>query len=88
LKKKLLAPLCRLDPMFIWSLCWCFALVFLAEVLQLSLEIGAFLAGLSLADSATALDLPRRTADRYWAYARAWIYKTLNGEEQSDPGVS
>jgi RNA polymerase sigma factor (TIGR02999 family) len=36
-----------------------------------------FFAGLSLADSAAALGLARRTADRYWAYARAWIYKTL-----------
>jgi RNA polymerase sigma factor (TIGR02999 family) len=39
-----------------------------------------FFAGLTLEESAAALGLARRTADRYWAYARAWIYKTLNGE--------
>jgi Kef-type K+ transport system membrane component KefB len=37
------------EPMFIWSLCWCFLLVLAAEAMSLSLEIGAFLAGLSLA---------------------------------------
>jgi Kef-type K+ transport system membrane component KefB len=37
------------EPMFIWSLCWCFLLVLGAEALHLSLEIGAFLAGVSLA---------------------------------------
>jgi RNA polymerase sigma factor (TIGR02999 family) len=44
-----------------------------------------FFAGLSLADAAAALGLARRTADRYWAYARAWIYKTLetdSGEQE------
>jgi Kef-type K+ transport system membrane component KefB len=48
------------EAMFIWSLCWCFALVFLAEVLQLSLEIGAFLAGLSLAQLPYNEELRRR----------------------------
>jgi Kef-type K+ transport system membrane component KefB len=37
------------EPMLIWSLSWCFLFVLGAEVLDLSLEIGAFLAGLSLA---------------------------------------
>jgi Kef-type K+ transport system membrane component KefB len=48
------------EAMFIWSLCWCFALVFAAEVLQLSLEIGAFLAGLSLAQLPYNEELRRR----------------------------
>jgi RNA polymerase sigma factor (TIGR02999 family) len=39
-----------------------------------------FFAGLTLDESAAALGLARRTADRYWAYARAWLYKTLNGD--------
>jgi Kef-type K+ transport system membrane component KefB len=37
------------EPLFIWSLCWCFLFVLGAEVMNLSLEIGAFLAGVSLA---------------------------------------
>jgi Kef-type K+ transport system membrane component KefB len=37
------------EPLFIWSLCWCFLFVLGAEALHLSLEIGAFLAGVSLA---------------------------------------
>jgi Kef-type K+ transport system membrane component KefB len=48
------------EAMFIWSLCWCFLFVFGAEVLQLSLEIGAFLAGLSLAQLPYNHDLRRR----------------------------
>ncbi len=37
------------EPLFIWSLCWCFVFVMGAEVMNLSLEIGAFVAGISLA---------------------------------------
>jgi len=32
-----------------------------------------FFAGLTLADAAALLHLPRRSADRLWAYARAWL---------------
>lgn len=48
------------EPMLIWSLCWCFLFVLGAEVLALSLEIGAFLAGLSLAQLPYNHDLRRR----------------------------
>jgi Kef-type K+ transport system membrane component KefB len=48
------------EAIFIWSLTWCFALVYVAEVLQLSLEIGAFLAGLSLAQLPYNEELRRR----------------------------
>jgi len=37
------------EPLLIWSLCWCFLFVLGAEAMNLSLEIGAFLAGVSLA---------------------------------------
>lgn len=37
------------ETSFFWSLCWCFLAVLGAQFLGLSLEIGAFLAGLSLA---------------------------------------
>jgi Kef-type K+ transport system membrane component KefB len=48
------------EAMFIWSLCWCFLFVLGAEVLELSLEIGAFLAGVSLAQLPYNHDLRRR----------------------------
>jgi RNA polymerase sigma factor (TIGR02999 family) len=32
-----------------------------------------FFAGLTLAEAAAALDVPRRTVDRLWVYAKAWL---------------
>lgn len=49
-----------LESMFIWGLTWCFALVLAAEVLELSVEIGAFLAGISLAQLPFSHELRRR----------------------------
>ncbi len=37
-----------------------------------------FFAGLTLEEAAAALSIARRTADRRWAFARAWLYQTLN----------
>jgi RNA polymerase sigma factor (TIGR02999 family) len=39
-----------------------------------------FFAGLSLKDSADALGLTRREADRHWAYARAWLFDRLRAD--------
>ena len=36
-----------------------------------------FFAGMTLGDAAEALGLPRRTADRHWAFARAWLADAL-----------
>ena len=36
-----------------------------------------FFAGLSQADAAATLGIPRRTADRLWAFARAWLFQRL-----------
>ena len=36
-----------------------------------------FFAGLTLGEAAEALGLPRRTADRYWGFARAWLADAL-----------
>jgi RNA polymerase sigma factor (TIGR02999 family) len=36
-----------------------------------------FFAGLTQAEAAEALGLARRTGDRHWAYARAWLYERL-----------
>jgi Kef-type K+ transport system membrane component KefB len=48
------------DTLLIWSLCLCFGFVFAAESLGLSPELGAFLAGLSLAQLRCSEDLKRR----------------------------
>jgi RNA polymerase sigma factor (TIGR02999 family) len=43
-----------------------------------------FFAGLTQAEAAEALGLARRTADRHWSYARAWLYERLRrGEAQA-----
>jgi Kef-type K+ transport system membrane component KefB len=44
----------------VWGIAWCLAFVGLASVLGLSAEIGAFLAGISLAQLPCAHDLARR----------------------------
>jgi len=36
-----------------------------------------YFAGLTLEQSAEILGIARRTADRYWAYARAWLHKEV-----------
>ncbi|MGC1480743.1 MAG: cation:proton antiporter [Chthoniobacterales bacterium] len=46
--------------LFIWSLAWCFLLVSAAHVFHLSHEVGAFLAGISLAQLPHNRDLHRR----------------------------
>jgi RNA polymerase sigma factor (TIGR02999 family) len=38
-----------------------------------------FFAGLTLEDAAGVLDLSPATADRYWAFARAWLFRELSG---------
>jgi Kef-type K+ transport system membrane component KefB len=48
------------EATLVWSLCWCFAFVVGSEWLNLSPEIGAFLAGISLAQLPIAHDLRRR----------------------------
>ena len=49
-----------LEGLFIWSLTWCFAFILLAELLGLSVEIGAFVAGVSLAQLTYNHELVRR----------------------------
>jgi RNA polymerase sigma factor (TIGR02999 family) len=44
-----------------------------------------FFVGLTQEEAAAALGLPRRTADRTWAYARAWLCQALTqGEDAPD----
>lgn len=45
-----------------------------------------FFAGLSLEQIAKVLGISRRTADRYWAYGRAWLRKEITrGESNHSP---
>jgi RNA polymerase sigma factor (TIGR02999 family) len=44
-----------------------------------------FFAGLTLAEAADTLGIARRTADRYWAFARSWLYDALRtGDERPE----
>jgi RNA polymerase sigma factor (TIGR02999 family) len=45
-----------------------------------------FFAGLTQAEAAEALGLAPRTADRHWAYARAWLYERLRRGEAPPDG--
>lgn len=57
----LFASVARSAPAaMVWSLAWCFVLVEVAHLLGLSVEIGSFLAGLSLAQLPWRHDLRRR----------------------------
>lgn len=40
-----------------------------------------FFAGLSVPDAAAALGISTSTADRYWAYARAWLGHALRSDD-------
>ena len=52
-----------------------------AEVVKLS-----YFGGFTLAEAAEVLGISRRTAQRYWAFARAWLYEEMTrGEEPPSP---
>jgi RNA polymerase sigma factor (TIGR02999 family) len=40
-----------------------------------------YFAGLTLKEAAATLGVAPRTADSYWAYARAWLFAELRGEQ-------
>ena len=52
-----------------------------------------FFGGLSVEDAGRVLGISRATADRYWSYARVWLYSELNdagprpGVEERSPQV-
>jgi len=39
-----------------------------------------YFAGLNLKEAADLLGISKSTADRYWSYARAWLFRELNPE--------
>jgi RNA polymerase sigma factor (TIGR02999 family) len=44
-----------------------------------------FFAGLSTPEAAAALGVSVATAERWWAYARAWLYSELEGGDEPSP---
>jgi RNA polymerase sigma factor (TIGR02999 family) len=44
-----------------------------------------FFAGQSLKEAAAALDISTSTADRYWAYARAWLFTAIRPDGSAHP---
>jgi len=43
-----------------------------------------FFAGLSMPEAAAALNISVATAERWWRYARTWLYAALGSQEKSD----
>ena len=54
-----------------------------AELVQLR-----FFGGLTVRESAANLGISVATAERYWAFARAWLYAELNGEVDPDSSTN
>jgi len=51
-----------------------------AELVQLR-----YFAGLSVEQAAEVLQISRATADRYWRYAKTWLYCALNRSHPGEP---
>jgi RNA polymerase sigma factor (TIGR02999 family) len=51
-----------------------------AEVVQLR-----YFAGLSVEEAARALNISVATAKRRWTYARAWLFRAIQGRDQEPP---
>jgi DNA-directed RNA polymerase specialized sigma24 family protein len=39
-----------------------------------------YFTGLSVQEAADVLGISRATADRYWSYAKVWLYCAISGE--------
>jgi RNA polymerase sigma factor (TIGR02999 family) len=50
-----------------------------AEVVKLR-----YFVGLTIEDAARALGISVRTANRHWAFARAWLYQTISDDSEAD----
>ncbi len=63
------------------------ALTRLAEKQPLKAELVKlrFFAGLTMPEAAEALGVSLATAERYWTFARSWLYAELS-EPDEDPG--
>ncbi len=74
------------QALLVWSLSWCFLLVLLAAAFGLSLEIGAFLAGVSLAQLKCSHDLTRRVRP-LMNFFIAVFFVTLGAQMRFDAAV-
>jgi RNA polymerase sigma factor (TIGR02999 family) len=45
-----------------------------------------YFTGLSVQEAADVLGISRATADRYWAYAKVWLYCAISGEDTPRQG--
>jgi RNA polymerase sigma factor (TIGR02999 family) len=43
-----------------------------------------FFTGLTLEEAASALGIARRSADRYWVFARSWLYEELRTRDEAE----
>jgi DNA-directed RNA polymerase specialized sigma24 family protein len=61
------------------------ALARLAEKQPLKAELVKlrFFAGLTMPEAARALGVPLTTAERYWTFARSWLYAELADPDQN-----
>jgi RNA polymerase sigma factor (TIGR02999 family) len=41
-----------------------------------------YFVGMTLEEAAAALDISARTADNYWAHARAWLFREIKAQQQ------
>ena len=48
------------------------------------MTVRRLIAGLTQQEAAEVLGVTRRTADRYWAYARAWLLHAIEGRDGGD----
>jgi predicted DNA-binding protein (UPF0251 family) len=46
-----------------------------------------FFTGLTQTEAAACLGIARRTANRYWAFARVWLYDALRNNSASPHGA-
>lgn len=54
-----------------------------AQLIQLR-----YFVGLSIPDAAKSLGISPRTADRLWAFARAWLHREISGVQDSEENSS
>ncbi len=44
-----------------------------------------YFVGMTMAETAEALDMPLRTAERRWSFARAWLRRAIEQSGELDP---
>ena len=47
-----------------------------------------YFAGLTLEQAAVAMNISKSTADRYWAFARAWLYRRVASDQTTGRNVT